>query len=77
MFFCCYLDGFDSNNEEKQSTALRIREKINNIINSSANAVEGVSGGSSGWRSGDRHPLGIPIFSFFLHKNEKIRVILP
>jgi hypothetical protein len=35
------------------------------------------SGGSSGWRSGDRHPLGIPISSFFPHKNEKIRVILP
>jgi hypothetical protein len=36
-----------------------------------------ISGGSSDWRSGDRHPLGISIFSFFLHKNEKIRVILP
>ncbi len=27
--------------------------------------------------SADRHPLGNFIFSIFLHKNEKIRVILP
>ncbi len=34
------------------------------------------SGGSTSRRFGDRHPLGNLIFSFFLHKNETIRVIL-
>ncbi len=29
------------------------------------------SGGSSGWRSGDRHPLGIPIFHFSSTKTKK------
>jgi hypothetical protein len=38
---------------------------------------EPLSGGSTSRRFGDRHPLGNLIFSFFLHKNEKIRVILP
>jgi hypothetical protein len=36
-----------------------------------------LSGGSTSRRFSDRHPLGNLIFSFFLHKNEKIRVILP
>ncbi len=35
------------------------------------------SGGSTSRRFGDRHPLSNLIFSFFLHKNEQIRVILP
>jgi hypothetical protein len=35
------------------------------------------SSGSTSRRFGDRHPLGNLIFSFFLHKNEKTRVILP
>jgi hypothetical protein len=39
--------------------------------------LQDFNGGSTSRRFGDRHLLGNLIFSFFLHKNEKIRVILP